>query len=147
MNAVARTLLLISALWAGVAGAAAPGALTEQDWVDAAWVSLAKVERKQQAILVLDDSLPPAARDAMKQLRKTVAEDELPERDKYELPPGGYVIVRQFEAHGDSFEFRGTRGTIPRNAGLNCGVTLHFFVLRGPDGAWKPDDRMQVTVC
>lgn len=147
MNNIARTLLFIGALWTGAACADGPGALTEQDWVDAARVSLAKVERKQLAVLVLDDSLSPAARDAMKELRKTVAEDELPERDKYELPPGAYVIVRQFEAHGDSFEFRVTRGTIPRNAGLNCGVTLHFFVLRGPDGAWKPADRMQVTVC
>jgi hypothetical protein len=147
MNTLARTLLLIGALWTGAASADGPGELTEQDWADAAQLALSKVEQKQQAILVLDDSLPPAAKDALARLRKTTAVDELPERDKYELPPGGYVRVRQFEAHNDSFEFRATRGTIPRNAGLNCGLTLHFFVLRGPDGAWKLADTMQTLSC
>jgi hypothetical protein len=37
--------------------------------------------------------------------------------------------------------------TLARTLLLNCGATLHFLVLRGPDGAWKPDDRMQLLVC
>jgi hypothetical protein len=143
-----RFLIGITALWIGAARAGdVPEAPSAAAWRAAAKGALAVMAPDPDEILVLDPSLSAQAGDTLKELRKTIGPDELPDREHYVLPPGPYLQVRTFEPHGDRFEFRATGGVIPRNAYLNCGQTEHFFLARDKQGAWKVDGMMEVSMC
>jgi hypothetical protein len=55
--------------------------------------------------------------------------------------------VRRFDAHADRFEFTATRGVVPRNATLGCGVTEHFFIARAAGNVWTLAGSREEIVC
>jgi len=148
MHKLVRLLILAGALSAGTADAGQAQDVTGADWDAAAAVALESVEHGHESIVVLDDTLSPAAQEALKHLRRTTSAELLPQQDKYKLPPGAhYLRVREFELRGRQFEFAITSGVIPRNAGLNCGLTVRFSVLRDGTGTWKRAPEWSSTSC
>jgi len=148
MRKIAGLVVLTGALCTATAGADQARSITEADWDAAAAAALSVVEHGHESIVVLDDKLSLDAQEAFKHLRRTTALERLPQRDKYALPPGAhYLWVRQFELRGEQFEFAITAGVIPKNAGLNCGETERFVVLRDGAGTWKPAPERSSVVC
>lgn len=147
MHQLTRCFMMAAALCAGTANAGAQDEVTPRDWDIVAGKLLAAIERGDESIVVLDDTLPPPAREALARLRRTAAIEELPQRDKFELPPGAYLRVGQFTLQRGRFEFTATTGVIPRHAGLNCGVTESFQVTRDGQGVWQAPVSTSIKVC
>jgi hypothetical protein len=148
MNGV-RLTIGIFGFWLGAATAsdvplAAPDAAM---WRAAAQSALAVVAPDPDSILVLDASLPSEAGAALKALRKTLTQDQLPDRKEYVLPPGPYVWITLFAPQGDRFTFRSTAGVIQRNVIGACGQTTRLLLAHGNGGAWHIDGPIEGSVC
>lgn len=147
MDGTMRKLAVIATLCAAVAHGICSAAVPDDAWVEAARAALQIMHSTSDAIVVIDDSLPEPAQHALASLGQTVSFDALPEKEEYILPPRPYLRMRQFELHGEQFEFTIAVGAIPRNAHNNCGDTEHFFVARDAQGAWNIAGLRSSTVC
>lgn len=144
----ALALLIVGAMWIAVASASAPAQLTGADWTAAAQASLAECEHdRQHQIVVLDDTLPPEAQLALKGLRETLIRDQLPEQEKYVLPPGNYLLVRRYQRTGDQIEFSASHGVVERAMGHSCGQGENFVLARAKDGTWGIKGLVEMSMC
>ena len=145
MKKLALFLFFISASCMLSANAKASMDLTDADWLSAAKAAVKLTNRSGTVTFVVDDGLPPEARNALESLRKVVAIVDVP--DIAASGADEYVRIFQFRPQGDRIEF--LEGSVyPRvyQAG-DCRVTSHLFLARSDDGEWKQDGPTKVVIC
>jgi len=115
-----------------------PVGLADADWLSAAKAALKLSTRLETVTFVVEDGLPPEARNALASLGKVVALADLPDPSA-EFFGLGYLRIFQFRLQGDRIEFL-SGSVYPKvyRAG-DCRLIAHFFLARTPDGEWKQD--------
>jgi len=92
-----------------------------------------------EVTLVIDDALPPQARNALVSLHKVMALEDLPDEYSALPSPESYIRVIKFRSYGDRIEF--LQGSVfPKVYRVgDCRFTVHLFLARTVDGEWKQD--------
>src|ERR1700761_2685179 len=85
-----------------------PREVSAKDWTEAAKFSLAKVRYSPGTILVVDQTIPEAAVEALRGSWSVISSEELPEKDEYVIPPGPYMLIREFDVQDGVFVFKET---------------------------------------
>lgn len=116
-------------------------------WLEAAGAALREMAYSNKFTIVLNETLPLPAQRALKEWGKTIPLSELPEQEKYILPPK-FLRVNKFEKQDNIFEFDATwRSVSKENHLTNCGTTQQFRIkfLRGK--GWRQVGSVRRTVC
>jgi hypothetical protein len=147
MRKSAVLLLFIGASAMVSAYAKSPLVLTDADWLSAAKTALAVASRSSTASVVLDNSVAPEARNALGNLRKVMAIENVPDDYVEDIGTGDYLRVLRFRADGKRIEFL-SGSVYPKvyEAG-DCRVTSHFFLALNADGEWKQEGPTKISVC
>lgn len=138
---------LIAALVVLPAFADAPAETSKETWAAAAKSVIAKYKLQRDLSLVIGPDVSADAANAIAKFGKTIPENALPDREHYELPPGNFLLVRDFKRVGDEFKMRLTTGPILKGALNSCGTTTTYTIIRSARGTWEPSDLLSVAVC
>jgi hypothetical protein len=145
-KAIHRFTVLIAVL-APQVFASASSANGDDIWTAAAKPVIARYAWQRDLVMVIGSKLPPDAAEAIKKLHTSIPESELPEGDRFDLPPGPFLLVRDFKRIGSHFEMSLTSGPIPKGAINSCGVTTIYIIVRDTGAKWKLSDPVSVAVC
>lgn len=145
-----KTIQWFTALIAVVAPQAYGSALSATDdyiWIAAAKPVIANYAWQRDLVMVIGSKLPPDAAKAIMKLHRSIPESDLPESDRFVLPPGPFLLVRNFKGVGGQFEMSLTTGPIRKGELNSCGVTTTYTIVRGMRAKWKISDLVSVAVC
>jgi hypothetical protein len=107
------------------------------DWTGAAAFALAEIRIGDDTILVADKGLSAPAVKALKNIRRMISVDDLPEQDDYSIPPGPFLVVRTFELHDGIYELSTRSGTIRKGVMGNCGSTITIRMKNVKRTGWE----------
>jgi hypothetical protein len=149
-NRMKHVVLGLVMLAATVVVRNSPGASAgNQDdaWRSAAKSVLSRYAWQRDLVIVIGSGVSGEAAKAIATLGKTMAESALPDQAHFSLPPGNFLLVREFKRVGSNFEMGLTTGPIPINATTNCGTTTTYTIVRNAAGKWQPLELVSVAMC
>jgi hypothetical protein len=106
-------------------------------------LALSHTRLDNDARIIADDHLPPAARTMLLELGPILKPEEVL-TEQFSLPPNSFKLSK-LELNGDTALVEGTAGPYPRDSSLSCGTTYRL-VLRAVQGGWAIVD-IKMTVC
>lgn len=145
--------VLVVALLASALACASGARASDRDVRAALAAALSAIERpsgqgrnsatgRRPLVLVVGSATPPALRHASEALRPIVSDVDLPDLDRFALPPG-HLEPQALEIRGDTAVFRGLLGPVPApgTAGSSpaCGHRYTVMLSRDRDGRWRVD--------